>query len=233
MKEDLNSHRKIRRSYKDTLEKRIIALDRRRREIFNEIRNLPLIELEEPYQRGYKRYFVLRSDIAQGISAPMFEKILAIINTTQYHHDDKFQTKKKRKRKRVYIDKPQELKNLSEYDWNKNPKILLSDKEKAYFELRDIYNKYSSKPQKEYVFAQPWRFILQVEPNMITHVRQIDIELEKELKFIDTFIEQRNLQGKLNKMYGRKKTYKAYNKSWDLSPRVRREHHNMKTMTKE
>ena len=58
MMEILDSPRKIRRTHKDTQEKRIIALDRRRREIYNEIRNLPLIELEEPYQRGYKRYFI-------------------------------------------------------------------------------------------------------------------------------------------------------------------------------
>ena len=112
MKEDTNSPRKERKFYKDTLEKRIIAFDRRRRELHNEIRNLPLIKLEEPHQRGYKRFFVLRLDIAQGVSAPMFEKILAIINTTQYHYDDKFQTKRKRKRKRVYVDKPQELKTI-------------------------------------------------------------------------------------------------------------------------
>jgi hypothetical protein len=233
LKEDTNSPRKERKFYKDTLEKRIIAFDRRRRELHNEIRNLPLIKLEEPHQRGYKRFFVLRLDIAQGVSAPMFEKILAIINTTQYHYDDKFQTKRKRKRKRVYVDKPQELKNLSEYDWNKNPKISLSDKEKEYFELRDVFSKYTRKTQKEYVFAQPWRFVLRVEPNMITHVRQIDIELERELKFINTYIEQRSFQGKINKMYGRKKTYKAYTKSWDLSPRVKREHYHMKTMKEE
>ena len=59
---------------------------------------------------------------------------------------------------------------------------------------------------------------------MITHIRQIDNELEKELKYINNYIETRNLNGKLDNMFGRKNTYKAYSGIWDLPPRVKREH---------
>ena len=227
---DNQDSRTERKYFKNAFEKKLIALTKRRNQLYIEIRNLPMIALKEPYQRGFKRFFVLRDDIAQGIQASFFQEILDKINTFQIHPDDKFQTKRRRKRKRVYIDKQQALKNFSEYDWSRNPKIILTDKERGFFELRDVYNLSTKRTQKEYVFSQPWRFTLKIEPNMITHVRQLDTDLEQELQYINNYIEKRNLHGKIDKLvYGRKKTYKAYNNSWDLSPRVKREHFKNKT----
>lgn len=224
MQEVINNSRLQRKQNKDSFEKKLIKLSRRRNELWDEILNLPLIELEQPYQRGYKRYFVLKNDIAHGDKEHFYQNILDKINTIQYHPDEKFQTKKRRKRKRVYVDKPQFLKNLTEYEWSKNPKMILTDQERACFELKDVYYHQFKRIQKEYVFSQPWRFRLTVEPNMITHIRQIDNELEKELKYINNYMDAHNLNVKLDKMFGRKNTYKSYHRSWDLAPRVKREH---------
>jgi hypothetical protein len=223
MQEVINNSRLQRKQNKDSFEKKLIKLSRRRNELWDEILNLPLIELEQPYQRGYKRYFVLKNDIAHGDKEHFYQNILDKINTIQYHSDEKFQTKKRRKRKRVYVDKPQFLKNLTEYEWSKNPKMILTDQERACFELKDVYYHQFKRIQKEYVFSQPWRFRLTVEPNMITHIRQIDNELEKELKYINNYMDAHNLNVKLDKMFGRKNTYKSYHRSWDLAPRVKRE----------
>ncbi len=124
MQEVINNSRLQRKQNKDSFEKKLIKLSRRRNELWDEILNLPLIELEQPYQRGYKRYFVLKNDIAHGDKEHFYQNILDKINTIQYHPDEKFQTKKRRKRKRVYVDKPQFLKNLTEYDMAICSKIL-------------------------------------------------------------------------------------------------------------
>jgi hypothetical protein len=33
-----------------------------------------------------------------------------------------------------------------------------------------------------YEFIEPWRFTLRIRPNMITHYKPVDFELEKELQ---------------------------------------------------
>ena len=56
----------------------------RHAELEKQRRNLPLVPLEKPYQKGYVRFFVLREDVRQGKQADFFATLLEKINTFQY-----------------------------------------------------------------------------------------------------------------------------------------------------
>ena len=58
-------------------------------------------------------------------------------------------------------------------------------------------------PVKRYVFSEPWRFVLQVRPNMIDKIRKRDVVIEARLKAINNYLEKDFLRVKLNKLlYG-------------------------------
>ena len=63
------SARRKKRLVKKDVDKQLIRLDKLRHSLTDQIRNLPPIILEKPYQRGWKRLFVLRDDIKRSDKA--------------------------------------------------------------------------------------------------------------------------------------------------------------------
>ena len=85
-------------------------------------------------------------------------------------------------------------------------KHQFSDKELAYFEEKLIYSKRHREPVKVVVFTEPWRFVLRIRPNIITHTKLRDVVLEQRIKRIDTYIQQNDLKGTINRLvYGHHK----------------------------
>jgi len=105
----LRSLRSRKRIVREDHEKYLRECCDRHAELEKRRRNLPLVPLEKPYQKGYVRFFVLREDVRQGKQADFFATLLEKINTFQYADTPKFQKKKKRRGKRVYIARKQEL----------------------------------------------------------------------------------------------------------------------------
>ena len=107
---------------------------KRQKVLFKQRRELPLVPLEKPYQKGYVRFFVLREDVRQGKQADFFATLLEKINTYQYADTRKFQKKKKRRGKRVYIARKQELYAFSQWEWERAlERGKFTQKERAYF----------------------------------------------------------------------------------------------------
>ena len=59
----LRSARDKKRSQKEDFEKRLIQLDQEEDRLRAEKHKLPWVPLSEPYQKGWKRYFILREDV--------------------------------------------------------------------------------------------------------------------------------------------------------------------------
>ena len=110
---NLRSHKRIAR---EDHEKFLRTCIKRQKALFKQRRELPLVPLEKPYQKGYVRFFVLREDVRQGKQADFFATLLEKINTYQYADTRKFQKKKKRRGKRVYIARKQELYTFSQWE---------------------------------------------------------------------------------------------------------------------
>lgn len=202
--------RRRKRLLKKDKDKQLIQLSIRRQELFQKYWKLPLVPLKEPYQKGWVRSFVLREDIVASKDAEFFQNLLDKIDTEEYSHTKRFTVKKRRRGKKVWVPKPQFLKEISEYDWN-CPKIGLTEKEKSFFYKKEtvIRNWISI----SYCFEQPWRFVLKVKPNMITHTKMLDTDLEKEIKELENYITNNYIQPRMTKLtYGRKYAWKSYRK---------------------
>ena len=95
--------------------------------------------IRHPYQRGWKRFFVLRDDVNRSPKAEFYETLLTKINTVEYHHDKSFKRKKRRKGRNVYVVKQQLLREFYDYSWQVN-RMKLTEDEKTCFTRVEFIN---------------------------------------------------------------------------------------------
>lgn len=190
------ARQKIRMQYKD-FDKQLIQLYKEERALYNQQRNLGWEPLIPPVQKGWKRFFVLRDDVARSRNAEFFQNILNKINTYDWSYRKDFMVKKRRFGRKKYVVKEQKLLQPCERHFEK---LKFNDKEKQMFHETFHYDKRSREPMKKFVFNEPWRFALNVRPNMITRIRKIDSEIESRIKEIDSYMERNDYEGRLGKL---------------------------------
>ena len=194
----LRTTRQRRRALITDRDKHLLALHRERRSLWQKRRELPWITLDPPIIRGWKRSFVLREDVARSNDAAIYERILEHINTVQYSHRSDFKKKKRSKGRKIHVLRDQHLQRLDLWHWNK---CAFTPKEAAHFELVE---EPPSGPRGvltyRYAFCEPWRYVLCIQPNIITKVRQHDEELEAAIKAIDNDLERNHQRGRLDKL---------------------------------
>ena len=196
----------------------------RHAELEKQRRNLPLVPLEKPYQKGYVRFFVLREDVRQGKQADFFATLLEKINTFQYADTRRFQKKKKRRGKRVYIARKQELRSFSQRELERAlDSGEFSVKEYLYFARVECFNRQKDCFESYYEFTEPWRFELRVKPNMITHYRPVDVAIERELAEFDKIINDHKNWGIIHsKIYGGSYSWRRYQKRYEPKEKYKR-----------
>ena len=113
----LRSSRTRKRVAKTDYEQYLRQCCDRHAELEKQKRTMPLVPLEKPYQKGYVRFFVVRDDVKRSKLGAFFENLLAKINTYQYADNRKFQKKKKRRGKRIYLPRKQELLSFRQWEW--------------------------------------------------------------------------------------------------------------------
>ncbi len=82
-------------------ERKLIQLFFEQRNLSEQISNLGYEKLDPPVQRGWKRFFVLRKDIARSDDALFFQKLLDKINTIEYSSRKDFKVKRRRLEKKI------------------------------------------------------------------------------------------------------------------------------------
>ncbi|MDA6071352.1 hypothetical protein NJT12_17165 [Flavobacterium sp. AC] len=187
------------RLVKEDFEKHLIHLRKLEVDLWKKYSDLPLILLEIPYRKGWQRNFVLREDIARSNDSSFYEALLEKINTWQYASEKSFKRKKKRKRKNVYAEKLQTVKEFSESEW-KSSKLTLTEKEKMHFYKREQWCPNCKCYHIHYVFNEPWRYVLRITANMITHTKMVDAVLESEIKILKNYVINLNVRHKINKL---------------------------------
>jgi hypothetical protein len=186
----LKTPRQRKRAQKKHYQKKLIQLYYQREELAEQKRTQPMVPLEQPYQPGWKRSFMLREDVARSGNAAFYEELLHKINTLMYAPDKGFKMTRRVKRKRVYVDRPQALRDFHPYQWYSR-NCPLSDTERKHFHLQEFMH--HKELTHKYVFSEPWRFVLKVEPRIITHHKLVDEVLEQQIGQLDRYIESRNL----------------------------------------
>ena len=199
----IKSVRRKKRLVKTDSDKQLIKLSKRRSELWEQQRLLPVVPLENPYQRGWKRYFVLREDVAHSPRAEFYSILLNKINTFEYHHDKTFKRKKRRRGRCGYEIKRQSLRELTPYLWNSS-KLDLSEQERGCFSQIETYDVKTRRQEIKYVFTEPWRYKLKVAPHMITHKKLMNSDIVSELDRIANHIQTRHLEPRMYFLaYGR------------------------------
>ncbi len=195
----LKSARQKKRAQKGDLEKQLIRLDKLRTKLRLDKELLPWVPLAEPYQKGWKRFFVLREDIRRSKDADFYQTLLDKINTVQYSRDKAFRKRKRRMRRYVYTVETQAVREIQVWEWD-GPKLKLTEKERMLFFRYERWCPQGKYWKVSYVFAEPWRFVLRIRPHMITEQRTIDANLEAELQRLKNYIERNALGGKIHKL---------------------------------
>ncbi|HBV13728.1 hypothetical protein [Chryseobacterium carnipullorum] len=194
----LRSIRSRKRTAIKDVEKQIRKKYKRSKELWHLRRNIRWIPLENPYQRGFVRFFVVNDEVKRSEDEDLFEGILKKINTYMYSESRLFLKKRKKFGRRIYVEKAQKLNLISFYAWT-DPKFGLTPRERQYFLRKEEYNPFRKRNETYYEFIEPWRFTLRIKPNMITHYKPVDAELEKEYAEIESYISQYKVAGIIQK----------------------------------
>jgi hypothetical protein len=206
------ARQKKRMQYED-FDKQLIQLHKEEKALRKQQRNLGWEHLIPPVQKGWKRFFVLREDVARDKQSVFFENILKKINTCDYSWRKDFKKRKRKYGRKVYVVKPQSLLKPCASEFSK---MEFSEKEKQlFYEVWEM--DFRRQLVKKFVFAEPWRFVLRIQPNMIDKVRKIDAVIEARLKEIDDYLERNDWRKKQCKLvhgyykWGGWKEHEKYN----------------------
>lgn len=170
------------RNKKKAKEKELIRRNKRWAELCTNHRRKEYIDLVPPIQKGWKRFFVLREDIAKSEEAAFLQQLLDKINVTTYSMRKDFKVKAKQKGRKVYVPTEQEFPVISR--WHMKA-LKLSEKEFACFELEDRW--YAQEVRKVYVFQNTWKFKLKIAPYFITQLMKIDPTIMSEDRHIENW----------------------------------------------
>jgi len=208
------ARQKKRLVYKD-FDKQLREIDKERRQLWKAQRNLGWEPLTPPVQRGWKRFFVLRDDVATGKHADFFDSILQKINTTDWSYRKDFLVKKRKYGRKTYVTKSQSLRRPCQYDWNK---LGLTEREKQFF-VEVWETDRNGRPVLRYEFSEPWRYVLRIKPNIIDKTRIRDTALEARIKSIDNYFERGGHNHRLTNLQGgyRRRHWRFVTKPRDIN----------------
>lgn len=78
------NHRRLKSAHLDKEAKHFLALERELRALWRQKLNAPLVELDEPFIRGYERFFVLKESTRRRKDANQITKALAYFQNHEY-----------------------------------------------------------------------------------------------------------------------------------------------------
>jgi len=219
----LRTERQRKRAARKGFERKLRSFEREENKLYDQQKELGWVDLTPPVMRGWKRFYVLRADIARSKDAAFFQGLLDKINTVDYSSRKDFKVKYRSQGKKLHYVKEQRLKYWHEAKYFK---AIFSDKELQFFEERDVPDWTGKKFNKAFIFTEPWRFVLQVKPNIITQTRVRDEVIESRLCEIDNYFERNHLRVRLKNIKG----VKDYWYSDMQEERWRKERHQFKNI---
>ncbi len=74
----------------------------------------------------------------------------------------------------------------------------LTDEEKTCFTCVETFDIKTRQRDVKYVFTEPWRYVLKVTPHIVTHIKLIDADIERELSYIKEHIVSHNLDPRIS-----------------------------------
>lgn len=171
--------------------------------------NQNLIALEKPYKYGYYKVFDLRDDIKNRDDSWVFYTCLELVGETCWWRDKKFR-KKTKKGKYEYVSPG--FGYISDRVYEKlHPAV------KKYFAEISVYHKNYHPFYKRYTCVAPsFYFVTKVRPHYVTHYREHDSVLERQIAEKDSALSNDKFYGW---RYGSGSAPKEYTKCYNRSDR--------------
>lgn len=161
----------------------------------------------EPYRWGWERNFVLRDDAKNRSDARELRQILDLINMRVHSHRKDF--KYKDWKTKLWMDIPQKLKYLNEYQYQS-----LNEKKRSYFVKREWCetNKHTKKKifYSGYVFKNDWLFTFKITPCIVDKEWIPNTELESRIGEIRTKINRDCLWPQVSRARSKSCNHKEY-----------------------
>jgi hypothetical protein len=202
----IKSARRRKRLQKKGFDRKLVALHREEKRLSEQIRNLGYEPLVPPIQKGWKRMFVLREDLKKTPRSDFFEELLEKINTVQYSHKKEFKIKRRKRGRKIYVDREQKLQSFYDYSFFR----LKLTPEQAFYFIEVIVLDHKGREYKMYEFNEPWRFVLKIVPNVITKIKVKDDALEQKMAEVKRYLDSNHLYPKLWKVIGWRYNPKAF-----------------------
>lgn len=202
------------RKIREGCEKKLLEINRERKRLWDLDRKTVLVAIDPPYQSGWRRSFELRQDVAASKHADFFAEILEKLNHVQKSHRKDFKRKAKKRGRKIYKQVPQNLKRLHSDEWAR----LTSSQQQMFHEAWFVNKK--GELYRSYLFNEPWRFVLKVRPNMITHAFAIDPDLESASDQLEGMIKRQCLQPAISHLLDGS-VYKFWKKESKHDPRCK------------
>jgi hypothetical protein len=204
----LNSH--------DVSDRRILAAVRELRSLHKN--QYTIRQLEVPFQRGWRRSYVLSARSLDREDRPILEAILEVIGSTIIRHNRSFLSRQRRTRKLCEISQPLRPIPNNEWIWKNYPSGWL-----RYFryELRLERNNHW---QPYWIFDQTSLYRLKISRNMIYQIREIDPDIEHRIGELDRWFEIHQAWRRYGWLKGRHQSWRCNNTKQKLiDKRHRRE----------
>jgi hypothetical protein len=167
----LKSARRKKQLVKKDRDKQLLKLDRDLKRIWNDPDYKTIVPLAEPYQKGWKRMFVLKPEIQRSDKASFYQGLLDKINAVQYHYDASFKKpKRKGKWHKYYFDELPKLFTIGSRDWQLN-RHKLCEEQRACFTPVDFWDQQYYRWDYYCQFAFPELFEITVFPNIIDTIK--------------------------------------------------------------
>lgn len=100
------------------------------------------------------------------------------------------------------MDRKQFLHEYPEWQWNNEKYNSLNELEKAHFHLHEKWDNKGKTAKIVYRFSEPWRYVLKITPNMVTHVKMLDSHLEQNIQLLNNFITHNQIEARIYKLTG-------------------------------
>ncbi len=166
----------------------------------------PLIKLDTPIRSGWKRSYILRSDVANRADAHIYEDVLREINSTRYCANKDFMAKAHKGK--TWEPIPQQPNTVRVNRWEELRAIWTPQHLKHFAAYthwtvgRCHYHATGFLCNCRYCNIPPFYFDFKVEPHFITHVRECDPELESKIAHLQNHFRIHNLWTKIANLHG-------------------------------
>ena len=180
---------------KDRFDKHVLRLGAELRVLWD--RRYILVPLDEPVQRGWRRFHVLTAKAQKRADKDVLAALLEVIGTVRYGKSPEIRRKRGRPRWRRSFEIEQPLRAPTVGEWNQR---RLPEEWQPYFRLEKqcCYRLW----RDTLIFARPYVFELKIEPNWVTEVFEPDPEVEQRIAEIEGWLWRRDAMGRLNRLCG-------------------------------